>query len=269
MRGILLNISSLAAVLVVLLSFAGTALGAVKTETITYEVGGQKFKGVLAWDDSVKGKRAGVLVCHEWWGNNDYSKSRAEQLAKLGYVVFALDMYGDGKTTTDVAKAQEWSKQLYSDPAVVRERAAAGLKVLASRPEVDASRVAAIGYCMGGTVALELARTGADLKAVVCFHTSALTAKDPADNKKIKAKVLVCHGAADPMTPSTMIAEFKKQMDEAKVSYRVIEYPGAKHSFTNPKADEFKIDGVGYNKEADEKSWADMRAFFAETIDKK
>ncbi len=141
--------------------------------------------------------------------------------------------------------------------------------MLRDRPETDPSRIAAIGYCMGGTIALELARSEADLDAVVCFHTSTLAATNPADNANIKARVLVCTGDADPLTTAEQIAKFKSQMDEAKVVYRIVEYPGAKHSFTNPNADKVNMAAVGYNKQADEKSWADMRAFFAETIDKK
>lgn len=237
------------------------------TETITYEHGGVKLEGLLAYDKNAQGKRPGVLVCHEWWGNTDYSRGRAKQLAELGYVAFALDMYGQGKTSMEVPKAQEWSRALYTAPGLMGSRAAAGLKILTDRPEVDPARVAAIGYCMGGTVALELARTGADVKAITCFHTSGLAAAKPEDNRKIKARILIAHGAADPLVEPEVIKSFKTQMADAGVTYEFIEYPDAKHSFTNPKADAVGMEAVGYNKAADEKSWEDMKKLFAATIE--
>lgn len=242
---------------------------AIKTERIEYKSGDTTMRGVLAYDDAAKPdeKRPGVLVCHEWWGCNDYSESRAKQLAELGYVAFALDVYGDGKTTVKPDDASAWLGKVMSDKKTLRERAAAGLKVLAESKRVDASRLAAIGYCMGGTVALELARSGlphtSDLRAIVCFHTSTIAAESPADNKNIKGEILICHGGADTFVKDDQIENFKKQMTAAGIKYTFEAYPGAVHAFTNPDADKFGIDGVKYNAEADKKSWDAMKALFA------
>ena len=248
----------------------GPAMAAAKptieTREIRYDVDGQTFKGILAFDKSITAKRPGVLVCHEWWGNNDYSASRARQLAELGYVAFALDVYGAGKVTTSPEQAGKWAGELYDDMDAMRNRARAGLKVLTEQKMVDAGNIAAIGYCFGGTVALELARTGADLGAVVCFHTSSLAAADPAMNENIKARVLICHGAADPLTKTEELEKFTKQMEGANVKYEIKHYAGAKHSFTNPGAGDVGMEAVGYNAEADKASWQDMRSLFAATI---
>jgi len=261
-------LAPLALVLLTALFSAGCATN-VKTVPITYELDGQKFNGVYAWDDSSSAKRPGVIVCHEWWGNTDYSIGRAKKLAELGYAAFALDVYGDGKTTTKVPEAQAMYTALAVKPGAMGERARAALAVLTARPEVDPKRLAAIGYCMGGTTALELARTGADLKAVVCFHTSNLAAADDQVNSRVLARILVCNGAADPFMTPEMIPTFERQMEAAGINYRIINYPGAMHSFTNPGVDAMNVDGARYNKAADEQSWKDMKAFFAETIDRK
>lgn len=245
------------------------AFGAVKTEAITYKVGDTEFKGVLAYDDAAKEARPGVLVCPEWWGCNEYAVNRAKMLAEAGYVAFACDMYGDGKTTTDPKQAGEWAGKSGADPAKRREIAAAGLKVLTDRKEVDAKRCAAIGYCMGGTVALELARTGADLKAVVTFHASNVSAKDEADNKKIKAKILICDGAADTFVSKEEREKFPKQFNDAKLDWQFISYGSAVHSFTNKNADSFNIPGVKYDANADKRSWAAMKSLFDESFGKK
>jgi dienelactone hydrolase len=213
----------------------------------------------------VSGRRPGVLVCHEWWGNNDYSRGRAEQLAGLGYVAFALDMYGKGVTTEDAKKAGELAGALYSDPELMRRRASAGLKVLAGNARVDAHRIAAIGYCMGGSVALELARSGADLAAVVSFH-GGLDTKQPAGAGTIKAKVLVCNGADDAMVPAEKQAAFQKEMKDAGVDFVFINYAGARHAFTNPHADAHKIPGIAYNEKADKRSWQHMLDLFREVF---
>lgn len=242
----------------------------VKARQIQYRVGGTTCHGLLAWDENAEGKRPGVLVCHEWWGNNDYAAMRAKKLAEIGYVALALDVYGDGKTTKDPKQAGGWAGALSKDPTIWRDRAAAGLKLLTMQAEVDPNRLAAIGYCMGGTTALEAARSGQGgeaLKAIVCFHTSNLTAPNPQDNRSIKGQVLVCHGDADQFVTPEMIPSFEKQMRDAGVPCQVIRYPGAVHAFTNPDADSFHIDSVAYDKAADEQSWKDMRALFARTID--
>ncbi len=250
---------------------AAVAHAAVQTKTIEYKHADATLVGFLAWDDAVKDPRPGVLVCPEWWGNNDYSHARARQLAELGYVAFAIDMYGqdkDGKqrVTSDPKIAGEWSGSVMKDAKLRRERAAAGLDVLSHQANVDAKRLAAIGYCMGGTVALELARTGADLKAVVAFHASRLSADAPEDNKKIRASVLVCHGQDDGFVQAGEIDKFHAQMKEAGVDYEFAAYAGAVHAFTNPKADEYKLPGVAYNAKADRRSWEAMKALLAETL---
>lgn len=261
--------SVVAASLVAVVSTA-SAVAAIKTERVEYKVGGETFAGTLAYDDAAKEARPGVLVCHEWWGCNAYAAKRATMLAEQGYVAFALDMYGKDQQTEDPKQAGEWAQALYADPAKARAKAAAGLKVLAEHAKTDRTRLAAIGYCMGGTVALELARSGlehtANLKAIVCFHTSTIAAKTASDNGNIKGSVLVCHGADDTFVGPEQIPAFQKQMGEAKVDYQFLSFSGTVHSFTNPDADKFKIDGVKYNASADRRSWAAMKSLFAETF---
>ncbi|MBL8764719.1 MAG: dienelactone hydrolase family protein [Phycisphaerae bacterium] len=247
------------------LPLAAATRAEVRTKTIAYTHDGVTLEGVLAWDDGVKGKRPGVLVVHEWWGHNGYARERAGKLAALGYVAFALDMYGKGKTAATPEEAQRLATPFYQDRALMRARAAAGLEVLRTQENVDASRLAAIGYCFGGTVCLELARSGADLRAVVSFH-GGLSNPTPADAGKIRAKVLVCNGADDPMVPAEERRGFKEEMSKAGVDYQFIDYGGAVHAFTNPGADAFKIPGVAYNEKADRRSWGAMRAFFDETL---
>jgi dienelactone hydrolase len=243
------------------------SLGEVKTQKVDYRDGDVVLVGYLTYDDAIEGKRPGVLVCHEWWGNNEYSRERAEQLAGLGYVAFALDMYGDGRTTEDPKKAGEMAGIVRSDGALVRRRAGAGLKVLAESPRVDPERIAAIGYCMGGTVALELARSGADLAAVVCFH-GGLGTKEPAKAGAIKGKVLVCNGAEDEFVPDQERVGFEKEMKDADVDYVFIDYAGAVHAFTNPGADAHNLPGVAYNETADRRSWRHMIDLFDEALGK-
>lgn len=253
---------------------ATTTRAAVKTERIEYKHGDVVLEGVLAYDDAATGKRPGVLVCHEWWGNNEYSESRARRLAELGYVAFALDLYGKGKKTTAGDEAAAMAQGLMSDPARMRERAALGLKQLAENARVDSTRLAVIGYCMGGTVAMELARSGLpntqNLRAVVPFHASAVAAKDGAegDNKNIKGSVLVCHGAADEFVKPGELAKFEKQMSGATVDYQVLSLGGAVHAFTNPKADGSFSPMVKYDAKADRRSWEAMKSLFVEVFSK-
>lgn len=261
----------LAGLIVAMGGCAGGSAPKIKTETVTYEAGGATMRGYLAYDANAKGRRPGVLVCHEWWGNNEYAARRCRDLAALGYVAFALDMYGDGKTTTSAEQASAWSQELYRKPAVAMERVQQGYLALAERPEVDSTRMAAIGYCMGGTVALAAGRSGVgrdNLRAIVCFHTSHLTANNPEENKRIKGEVLVCHGEADTFVPAEMLKNFEAEMKLAGVKYRIERYPGAVHAFTNPDADSYKLPGVSYNRAADGGSWRAMRALFARTIDR-
>lgn len=240
-----------------------SAQAAIRTERIEYRHGDALLEGYLAYDDSCTGKRPGVLVVHEWWGMNAYAKKRAEQLAALGYVAFALDMYGKGKATTDSKQAGEWAGAFRNDRKICQARAAAGLDVLKKRAQVDPARIAAIGYCFGGMVVLEMARGGADLKGVVSFHGS-LATPDPGDAKKIKGKVLVLHGADDTFVPAAEIAAFQEEMRRSLVDWQMVYYGGAVHAFTNPDAGKAGIKGVAYNEAADRRSWLAMRSFFDE-----
>lgn len=245
------------------------AVAALQTMVVEYKHGDTVLEGYFAWDDAVatESKPApAVLVIPEWWGNNEYARGRARELATLGYVAFAIDMYGKGKITTDPKQASEWSGAIMKDVPARRARAAAGLDVLKSRKNVDAGRIGVIGYCMGGTLAIDLARTGADLKAVVAFHASTFSAAKPEENKLIKGTVLICHGSDDAFVPAGEIEKFQSQMKDAGVDYVFVAFSGAVHAFTNPDADSFKVPGVRHHAEADRRSWAFMRDIFREKL---
>jgi dienelactone hydrolase len=247
-------------------SFLLTMHGKIETRDFTYEADGVKLKGYLAYDKSIEGKRPGVLVVHEWYGHNDYARRRAEMLAELGYVALALDMYGDGKTADHPKDAGKFAGEVMSNMTAMQARFNAALEVLRKDDHVDADNLAAIGYCFGGGVVLNMARSGSPLKGVVSFHGSLGTAT-PAEKGKVKAKVLVCNGADDSFVSQEAIENFRKEMDAAGVDYQFISYEKAIHSFTNPASTEIgKKYGiqVAYNKEADEKSWKDMQDFFRE-----
>ena len=245
-----------------------TAQAAVKTEEVTYQGGGVQMKGLIAWNSSIKGKRPAVLVVHEWWGHNDYARSRAKQLAEMGYVAMAVDMYGDGKQAAHPDNAMAFMTEATKDPVQTAERFNAAYALLAQRKQTDASRIAAIGYCFGGAVVLNMARLGTDLKGVASFH-GALGAWKPAVPGAIKAKVLVLNGADDGMVPAEVVAGFEQEMKTAGADFRVINYPGAKHSFTNPAATELGIKfnmPVAYNEAADKASWAELDAFLKQVF---
>jgi len=252
----------------VLLS-AGLAPAAVKTEVVEYDHDGTKLKGFLAYDDAAQGKRPGVLVFPEWWGLNDYAKSRAKQLAELGYVAFAADLYGEGKVI-DIAHPQDAQKMataLRGNQATWRGRAAAALKQLTDRPNVDAGKVAAIGYCLGGSTALQLAYSGADLKAVVTFHAG-LPTPTAAEAKAVKARILVCNGGADTFIPEKAIKDFRAALEAGGAKHEFVNYDGVVHSFTAPDADKAGNKGMKYDKTADEDSWKRMKELFATTLGK-
>ncbi len=241
---------------------AGSAQAKLVTKTIEYKHGNVVLEGYLAYDDAVKGARPGVLVAHEWWGHNAYVRSRAEQLAGLGYTAFALDMYGKGVMAADAGKAGELAGAFYKDFSLMRARAQAGLDVLKAQKDlVDPQRVAAIGYCFGGTTVLQLAYSGAEVAGVVSFHGGVVS---PDSTDRIKAKLLVLHGAADTFIKPEAITDFDKTMTTHKADWQFISYSGAVHAFTNPKADDFKIPGVAYQAAADKRSWQHMRDFFNE-----
>jgi dienelactone hydrolase len=237
------------------------------TKTVSYEQNGTKLEGYLAYDDSItdKGKVPGIVVFPEWWGVDDYIKGRAEQLANLGYVAFAADMYGGGQSTTEPAKAKELAGQLYGKP-LMAERAQAGLDQLLKTGMVDENKVAAIGFCFGGSASLALAYTGAPIAGVVTFHGGLIPV--PADAaQKTKAKFLILHGALDPRVNKEAVDKFLKSMNDEKLNFQFIEYSGAVHAFTNPNADKSRaagLEGVGYNAEAAARSWNQMKMFFGE-----
>ena len=236
-----------------------------KTETVEYKDGDVTLKGYLAYDDQSSNKKPGILVMPEAFGLGANAKRRAEMLAALGYVALAGDPYGDGFETADLGEAIKIATPLMTDPAKFRARGRAGLDKLASLPQVDSSRLAVIGYCMGGTFSLELARDGAPVRGVVSFHGNLATQK-PAEAGKVKGKVLVCHGAEDPFVPQEVVNSFEKEMTAAGVDWQLIAYGGVVHSFTNPNAASVGNPGIAYNQAADERSWKSMRDFFNEVF---
>lgn len=241
---------------------AGSLQAVVRTEIVEYQDGGTTCKGFLAWDDAIEGKRPGVLVVHEWWGLNDYARGRAKQLAALGYVAFAADMYGDGKVTEHPQEAGKMATEIRNNLAGWRKRARLALEVLTQQATCDASRLAAIGYCFGGSTVLQLALDGADLDAVVTFH-GALTVPTPEEAKRVRGTILVCHGAQDNFIPEQTIQEFRGAMDAANADWSMIYYAHAKHGFTVPENGEGK-GGMAYDQHADKRSWQAMRDLFAE-----
>jgi dienelactone hydrolase len=241
----------------------GWAEPRIKGETVRYQAGDVVMEGYLAYDENQKGPRPGVLVVHEWWGLNDYARMRARKLAGLGYTALALDMYGEGKVATHPEDAQKFSSALMKNFDQAKTRFMAALEFLKKQPTVDPARMAAIGYCFGGGVVLNMARQGVDLKGVASFHGS-LTAVKPAQPGMVKAKILVLHGGDDKFTTAEQVEAFKKEMQAAGADLQFITYPGAMHSFTNPEADalgkKFKIP-IGYNAEADRASWEALTKF--------
>ena len=242
-------------------SVAATPL--IKEEPVSYTLDGTNYKGYVSFDSNLQGKRPAVLVVHEWWGLNDYSRMRARKLAELGYIAMAVDMYGDGKTAEDPKAATALATPYYKDPGLAKTRLDAAINKLKSFPQTDSSKMAAIGYCYGGFIVLNAAKLGADLKGVVSFHGD-LTGV-PVNRHLLKASILVCHGDSDQFVNSEVVA-FKKSMDSAKIDYTFKHYPDATHAFTNPEATEkgkkFNMP-IKYNAAADSASWNDMKAFFA------
>lgn len=242
---------------------SGAALAAVRGEAVEYRAGGVVMKGYLAYDDALPGRRPGVLVVHEWWGSNEYARGRARMLAELGYSALAVDMYGAGRQADHPDTAGKFAGEVRKNLPAMRARFEAARKLLKRHKTVDGGRLAAIGYCFGGSVVLEMARAGADLAGVVSFH-GGLALSNPARKGGVRARVLVLNGADDPLVTPADIATFKQEMEAAGADYRFVSYPGARHSFTNPGADEYgkRFDmPLAYNAEADRQSWAEMQAF--------
>ncbi len=239
---------------------------ALVTEEVDYQAGGTTLKGYIAYDDAVEGRRPGVLVVHEWWGHNAYARKRAEMLAAMGYTALAVDMYGDGKTASHPEDAGKFSGAVRKNLPLMEQRFNAALEQLRAQPTVDPGKVAAIGYCFGGGVVLEMARQGVDLNGVASFHGT-LVGSSKAEKGKVKAAVMVANGAEDPMVKPEDLINFSIEMEEAGVDYRLFNYPGAKHSFTNPDADRFGAEfglPLAYNAEADKASWAELDKFLKE-----
>ncbi len=233
------------------------------TQTISYADNGTALSGYLAYDDAVSGKRPGVLVVHEWWGLNDYARQRADKLAGLGYVAFAVDMYGAGKVTDHPKQAGEWSKAISQNTTEWQQRALAGLTVLKRQPQTDPERMAAIGYCFGGGTVQQLAYAGVGLKGVVSFHGS--LQEPPAEvAKKTNTKLLICHGGADAFAPIDKFQAYLTAMAASGLDYQINIYGGAKHSFTNPNAAKYNIPALAYSPSADKRSWQAMQDFFKE-----
>ncbi len=247
---------------------AATLSAKIVTRPVAYEHAGVKLEGWLAYDDakvSATAKAPGILVLPEWWGLTDYPKSRAEQLAQLGYVAFAADMYGAGVITDDPKRAGELAGQFYGKP-LMAERARAALDQLLATGLVASGQTAAIGYCFGGATAQALAYSGAPLAGIVSFHGSLIPAPAEAAARN-QAKILICHGAADGFVPPAEIEAFQRSMNEGKFDYQFISYADAVHAFTNPKADEIGRKAgipIAYHAAADRRSWSHMRSFFAE-----
>ena len=242
---------------------ATSAKAEIRTSVVEYREGNTILEGYLAFDDEIKGPRPGVMVVHAWKGLGEQDKRRARELAELGYVAFAADIYGKGIRPKNNQEAAAQATIYRSNRQLMRDRANAGLRVLKRNRMVTFNQTAAIGYCFGGGVVLELARSGARVDGVVSFHGN-LDTPDPEDAKNIRGKVLVLHGARDPLVPIEQVKGFIREMEMAKVDYQLVMYGDAVHSFSDPSAGNDPSTGVAYNARADRRSWQDLKTFFAE-----
>lgn len=253
----------LVAALALALTFASPAAAAVVTEAVPYRHDGVELEGYLAYDAARAGRGPAVIVVHEWWGLTEHPRRVARELAELGYVAFATDMYGKGVVTQDAKRAAQLAQPFKDDPALARARAAAGYELLRGHERVDPARIAAIGYCFGGTQVLQMAYAGLELAAVVSFHGHPVP---PGPDDRPQAKILICHGAADTFVPEDMIASFKQAMARLRADWTWIEYGGAVHGFTNPDAGKSGLPGVAYQEQAARRSWEHMRQFLREAL---
>ncbi|MCW3092166.1 MAG: dienelactone hydrolase family protein [Ferruginibacter sp.] len=242
---------------------AQSKASSIKGEEVTYSDGTTALKGYVAYNEKQSGKRPAIIVVPEWWGNNEYTRKRARMLAELGYIAIAADMYGDGKLGSNPSEAQALATPFYKDPQLGKSRIEAAIKKVVSYPQADAQKIAAIGYCFGGSMVLNAAKMGENLKGVVSFHGGLATV--PARPGVTKAKILVCHGGADKFISDADIKNFKNNLDSIKVPYTFKTYEGATHAFSNPAATatgkKFNMP-IEYNEAADKQSWKDMQAFF-------
>jgi dienelactone hydrolase len=263
-----MDMKGLGVLIGLMLTLAPAVQAEVMGREVEYKAGDTLMKGYLAFDGGIKGRRPGILVVPEWWGLTDYARRRARMLAGLGYTALAVDMYGDGKTTANPDEAGRLAGQLRRDLPLAKKRFLAALDLLKRQPEVNPEKIAAIGYCFGGGMVLEMARSGVALAGVVSFHGS-LATDHPAKPGSVKARVLVLNGKDDPTVTPEQMAMFKHEMETAGVDFRIVDYPGAKHSFTNPEADEYarKFNlPVAYNAQADKNSWLEMKKFLLEVF---
>lgn len=242
---------------------ASAAMAQITEESMEYRDGDTTLEGYLAYDNSQQEKRPGILIVHQWMGLTDYEKHRAQQLAELGYVAFALDLYGKNVRPENAQEASKQAGKFRDDRQLMRQRAIAGLQQLREQEFVDPDRIAMMGYCFGGGVALELGRSGADVKGIVSFHGN-LDTPHPEDANNIKGKVLVLHGAADPHVDQEQVMAFWNEMEEAHVDWQLNAYGGAVHAFTQKSAGNDPSRGVAYNPQADQRSWAAMKRFYEE-----
>lgn len=242
--------------------FSLSAAAGIKTEEVKYTVNGKEFTGFLAYDKSKK-KRPGILVVHEWWGHDDYARKRAKMLAKLGYTAFAMDAYGTGVHAKHPEDAKKFMNATFSDPSSLKMKYETAVNILKQNETVDPDKIAAIGYCMGGGINLAMARAGEDLDGFIVVHGS-LGTKTPVQEGVIKGKILVLNGADDPFVPAEQVAGFEKEMKAAKVDYKLINYKGAKHSFSvkgaNERGKKFNLP-LEYNEKADKASWKEIKKF--------
>lgn len=264
-----LNMRNLIAGAAIALSFGGTALATIQEEAVSYKDGDTLMKGYIVYDDASKAKRPGIVVVHEWWGITKHVHDEARKFAGQGYTAFIADMYGDGKTADNPKDAGALSGAVRKNPAAMQSRFVAAKDALAKHATVDGSHIGASGYCFGGSVVLDMARAGLDLKGVAAFHAGLGAAGAAAEAGKVKAKVLVLNGEADPFIKPESIDAFKKEMAAARVDYRYLSYPGAVHAFTNPEATEkgkqFNLP-LAYHPEADKQSKAEAAKFFSAAL---
>jgi dienelactone hydrolase len=249
------------------ISSVGPVRSEIHTEPVEYKHEDTVLEGFLVYDTTVQGKHPGVLIVHQWKGLGEYEKKRAEMLARIGYVAFAVDIYGKGVRPADAKAASAEAGKYKGNRKLLRGRVRAGLDVLAKNELVDSKKLAAIGYCFGGTTVIELARSGADIAGVVSFH-GALDSPTPADGRNIKCKVLALHGADDPFVPAIDVAAFEDEMRQAKVDWQIVKYGGAVHGFTDWGAGSDAKSGMAYNEKADRRSWEAMKQLFAELFRK-
>jgi dienelactone hydrolase len=256
--------------ILLILIFSPCLQAALHEESVSYTAGDAKLKGYLVWDDAKGDKQPGILVVHEWWGLNDYARQRARMLAELGYTALAVDMYGDGKNSEHAGEAAEFMNSVLDRADLSQQRFLAAKDFLTKQPSVDSGKIAAIGYCFGGSTVLNMARLGIDLAAVVSFHGN-LATKTPAQPGVVKARVLVLNGADDNFISADSINAFKQEMTQVGANYQFVNYPGVIHGFTNPDADRLgKANNlpIAYNAEADRQSWAAMQRLFQEVFKK-